>query len=202
MVGNENKVNNFYTVSGGKIVRNHGGNAPEGIVTESRVNKNGNTVYEQKFDFIKGKVIGAGLKSHEEYGDNIELTISDGLEIANLQIKFDSSYGRSFLSKIPNCNFNAILTIKPFQFTAKDTGKAMIGFSILDPIEKVPNFYTKDEPNGLPALKPIKLKGKDTWDNSDQLEFFKQKYAEFCNSFNKEVVNDEIDEEVNEELDF
>ena len=193
MVGNENKVSNYYTVSGGKIVRNYGGNAPEGIITESRINKNGNTVYEQKFDFIKGKVIAAGLKSHEEYGDNIELTISDGNSSANLQMKFDSAYGRSFLSKIPNCDFNAVLTIKPFQFTDKKTGKNVIGFSILDPIEKVPNYYTKDEPNGLPQLKPIKLKGKDTWDNSDQLEFFMAKYLEFCDSLKNNI--DVIDEE-------
>jgi hypothetical protein len=203
MVGNDNRVSNYYTVSNGKIVRSFGGNEPEGIVTQSRVNKNGNTVYEQKFDFIKGKVIEAKLKTHDEYGDNIELTITDGVEVANLQMKFDSAYGRSFLNKIPNCNFDAILTISPYQFTDKNTGKNVLGLSILDPIEKVPNFYTKDNPNGIPQLEKIKLKGKDTWDNSKQLEFYKEKYAEFCTSL-IEVKEPETEsgEEEQEGLDF
>lgn len=185
MVGNENKVSNYYSVSNGKIVRSFGGNRPEGIQTTERVNKNGNTVYEQMFDFIRGRVVGATLKAHEEYGDNIELTIYDGIEKANLQIKFDSAYGRSFLYKIPNCNFENEITIKPYSFVDKETGKNVLGLFILDPIEKVPNFYTKDKPNGLPPMKEVTFKGKKTWDNTDQIKFLKERFEEFCKSFSK-----------------
>ena len=31
--------------------------------------------------------------------------------------------------------------------------------------------YTKDNPNGCPSLKQIKVKGQSTWDDSDMMEF-------------------------------
>lgn len=197
MVGNDNKANNYYNISNGKIVRSYGGNKPEGIETTERVNKNGNTVYEQHFDFIKGKLIKADLKTHEEYGDSIELTITDGSDIAVLQFKFDSSYGRSFLYKTPNLDIKQVVNIKPYSFVSKDTGKTILGMTIYNPLEKVPNYYTREEPNGMPELKPIKLKGKDTWDNSDQLEFLQEKYKEFCAKFlnvESDPVEDDTDD--------
>lgn len=202
MVGNDDKVANFYNISNGKIVRSYGGTKPEGIETTERVNKNGNTVHEQFFDFIKGKIIKAGIKSHEEYGDSIELTLSDGIENAVLQFKFDSSYGRSFLYKIPNLDIKEVVNIKPFSFVAKETGKQMLGVTIYNPLEKVPNFYTREEPNGMPELKPIKLKGKDTWDNSDQLEFLQKTFSEFSANFLDVSEPETIEDLENDDMPF
>ena len=61
MVGTEEKVSNYYNVSNGKIVRSFGKKEPENIETKSRTNKNGEVVYEQLFDFIKGKIVNATL---------------------------------------------------------------------------------------------------------------------------------------------
>ena len=33
------------------------------------------------------------------------------------------------------------------------------------------HFWTRDNPKDLPDLKKIKVKGKDTWDDSDRLDY-------------------------------
>ena len=32
-------------------------------------------------------------------------------------------------------------------------------------------YYTRDNPNGLPQLKKIKIKGKEAWDDTEVMEF-------------------------------
>jgi hypothetical protein len=39
---------------------------------------------------------------------------------------------------------------------------------------KVQPAYTRETPNGFPELKQIKVKGKNTWDDSEQLEFLEK----------------------------
>lgn len=195
MVGNEDKVSNYYSVSNGQIIRSYGGTKPENVETTERVNKNGNTVYEQLYDFIQGKIVDAKLNSHEEYGDSIILTLVSGSQKANLQIKFDSAYGRSFMYKLPNLKLENEVKIVPYSFVDKETGKTRLGLTIYDPLEKVPNYYTKDEPNGMPQLKKVKFKGKDTWDNTDQIAFLKERFAEFFSSLSEVDSGDETEDQ-------
>ena len=35
-------------------------------------------------------------------------------------------------------------------------------------------FFTKNNPNGLPPLQKIKIKGKETWDDSEAMEFLEK----------------------------
>jgi hypothetical protein len=196
MVGTENNVSNYYNISNGKVVRSFGKNEPEGIQTTSRVNKNGDTVFEQNFDFIQGSIVDAKLTEHEEYGSHIVLTISDGETKADLQIKFDSAYGRSFLFKLPNLDVKSNVKIKPYSFVSKDNGKTVTGLNLFNP-NKIDNAYTKDNPNGLPKLKKVKFNGKDQWDKTEQIEFLTEKYNEFLALF-KEI---EVSED-SEDLDF
>jgi hypothetical protein len=196
MVGTENNVSNYYNISNGKVVRSFGKNEPEGIQTTSRVNKNGDTVFEQNFDFIEGAIVDAKLTEHDEYGSHIVLTISDGETKADLQIKFDSAYGRSFLFKLPKLDVKSKVKIKPYSFVSKDNGKTITGLNVFNP-NKVENAYTKDNPNGLPQLKKVKFNGKEQWDKTEQIEFLTEKYNHFLALF-KEV---EVSEE-DEDLDF
>lgn len=58
-------------------------------------------------------------------------------------------------------------------------------------------FWTKDNPGELPSLKKVKIKGKETWDDSDQIEFL-QAYIknEFLPKLNGNViVNQQEDED-------
>ena len=194
MVGTENNVSNYYNVSNGKVVRSFGKTKPDGFETTSRVNKNGDTVYEQNFDFIQGKIVNVSLDTHEEYGDHIKLSLSDGQSVAELQIKFDSSYGRSFLFKLPNFKYSDDVKIKPYSFVDKKDGRTVTGLNLLANNVKVSNYYTKDTPNGLPQLKKVKFNGKDQWDKTEQLEFLKAKFFEFSANFKEVNEVDSIDD--------
>lgn len=199
MVGTENKVSNYYNISNGKVVRSFGKNEPENIKTTSRVNKNGDTVFEQNFDFIEGNIFDAKLTEHDEYGSHIVLTISDGETKADLQIKFDSAYARSFLFKLPNLDIKSKVKIKPYSFVSKDNGKTITGLNVFNP-DKLSNAYTKENPNGLPQLKKVKFNGKEQWDKTEQIEFLTVKYNEFMALFQE--VNLSEDESDNNDLEF
>lgn len=181
MVGNEKKISNYYNVTNGKIVKSYGKTKPEGIDTKSRINKNGDEVFEQIYDYIEGEIKKCFIESHEDFGDSIKIMISDNEKSAELSIKFDSAYGRSFLFKIPNFEYDKKIKIVPYSFINKE-GKSITGLNIFQG-KKIPNFYTKETPNGLPKLKKVKFNGKDQWDKTDQIEFLKEKLNDFCALF-------------------
>jgi hypothetical protein len=60
----------------------------------------------------------------------------------------------------------------------KETKKTMLYLSYADSkgkdgkSENIPWAYTKDEPNGLPPMVQVKVKGQIVWDDSDRQEFF------------------------------
>lgn len=216
MVGHENKVNNYYSVMFGKVVRSLGQNKPENMDhVKERENKNGNIVYEQFYDYIEGRIVGANLQHHEQYGDSIKLKIeNDGLS-AELSIAFNSAYGRSFLFKLPNLDISKDVYIKPLIFTSKE-GKEITTLMLFQNYkiinkklegDKIENAYTKDNPNGLPQLKKVKFNGKEQWDKTDQLAFLKEKFNDFILQFDKQIaqVEPESFEDLvtsEEELDF
>jgi hypothetical protein len=35
----------------------------------------------------------------------------------------------------------------------------------------IKHYFTRDNPNGLPSLKKVKIKGVESWDDSDMMEF-------------------------------
>ena len=183
MVGIENSVGgNYYNVSNGKIVKSFGSNETEGAT--SRVNKVGNTVYEKYFSFIEGNLIDASIKSNEAFGDSIILKLQDEAgELDILQLKFDSSYGRSFLFKIPNLDLSKSMKIVPYSFTNKN-GKEITGLNIYNNA-KVLSAFSREEPNGLPPLKEITFNGKKQWDKTKQLAFLSEIFVEFVSKFKR-----------------
>lgn len=184
MVGNETTVANFYNVTNGKIVRSFGKKEPEGIETKSRVNKNGDTVYELNYDYISGVIKNAEIKNHEEYGDNIVLTLVNGNDSAQLSIKFDSAYGRSFLFKLGGIDLLDEIKIKPYSFLNNE-GKNIIGLNLFQDGKKIKNLYTREAPNGLPPLEEVTFNGKKQWDKTKQINFLKEKFNEFIDPFLK-----------------
>ena len=178
MLGHEQKSNNYYNVAGGKIVRSFGKTKPEGIETQSRVNKNGETVYELIYDFIEGRIAEAKIESSENFGDFIKLKITDGKEVVSLSIGFKSSYGRHFIFRIPNFDFRSAIKIKPYSFI-DDTGKTRIGLVIYQNGQKIASAHTKDDPNGLPQLEQVTFNGETKWDATKQLAFLRERFDDF-----------------------
>ena len=109
-----------------------------------------------------------------------------------LTVKAGSSYHKSFLYAMQNFKAGEEITFNPYNFVGKQDGKKKVGISFLDENgEKIPSFYTKDDPKDLPppVKKNKKKNGKmeTTWNWDDQEEFLEAKFEEWLASYLSEI---------------
>lgn len=156
----------FLTISNGQICKKV--SKPTSISKE-RVNKNGVTVNEEFYKGWKGRITAIEVREHKDYGKfwNVTLTDSDGDAI--LQMQYSSGYSSAFLKTLPNVDLNSDVIITPNMKIEGDKKKATV--FITQHGVPLKHYYTRDNPKGLPELKKIRVKGKDTWDDSDMAEF-------------------------------
>lgn len=155
----------YYGISNGKIVRQFQSKTAHSI---ERVNKNGKTVHEEFYDYLDGVITDIDTKE-SEYGKFWMITLMDGAEKQILQFNYSSGYANGFLKALPNVDLGSKVKLIPK--AEKEGDKTKTTIFINQHGNAVKWFYTKDNPNGLPQLKKVKVKGKDTWDNSDVMEF-------------------------------
>lgn len=158
----------------GRIVKSSKVQNADGTATQ-RINKAGNTVFEEYYPFFTGTLVDIQTKMATEYGDKIifSFVTNDGTSYT-----FDTSlYGSladRLLKTLPNLDLSKKITIAPW---IGDDDKLLITIKQGDTTIKP--FYTKDEPNGLPnwtkVLKadgtPLMTNGKETWDKSACYDF-------------------------------
>lgn len=122
----------------------------------SRTNKNNKTVWEKHFPAIQGILESIEVRKNEHLkAYEYVLHISDVGEHYYLSIPVDSKYGDTFAKKVPNLKFGIEVTVKPFDFEDRETGKKRTGVNLLQdgwPDNKVPYYFTKDNPQGMPWL--------------------------------------------------
>lgn len=155
----------YLSISDGKICRRVQSPTDSSI---QRTTKDGRIVNEEFYNGWMGKI--TNIQTREsEYGKEWQVTIDDGHTPAQLQFKYSSGYAASFLKALPNVNLNAPVTFSP-KITIDGEKKRTTLFLNQDG-KAVKWAYTKDNPNGCPGLKQIKVKGQTTWDDSDMMEF-------------------------------
>lgn len=166
----------FLTISNGKICKK----VPKKTATSvERVNKNGATVHEEFYKGWKGRITAIAVREHKDFGKFWNVTLTDDQGDAILQMNYSSGYSAAFLKILPNIDLNSDVIITPSLKIEGDKKKT----SLFITQHGVPlkHYFTKDNPNGLPELKKIKVKGKETWDDSDLMEFLE-------NMVNTEIV--------------
>jgi hypothetical protein len=172
----------FLNVSDGQIVRQH--QSPIEGVTVTRENKNKKVVHEEFFRAVTGVV--TDIKSKETpFGMVWEISLQDGDDDYVLSFNYSSKYTSCFFRAAPNVDFGAPLTINPWSMKdKKDATKTVIGLSLYQHVaghekkQKVEFAYTRENPGEMPDLVKRKIKGKDTYDDSDQLDFFEKMVKE------------------------
>ena len=155
----------FYSISNGKICRQF--NQPTDT-SKSRVNMNSKTVHEEFYDYIDGVITGIETRT-TTYGKQWVITLEDGEENQVLQMNFSGGYASAFLKILPNVNLNDMVKIIPKLTIEGEKKKTSLFVSQHGTALK--HYYTKDNPNGLPELAKIKIKGKPAFDDSDMMEF-------------------------------
>jgi hypothetical protein len=159
----------YLTISDGQICRKV---LSPTKTSKERVNKNGKTVHEEYYKGWKGRITAIAVRDHPEFGKfwNITLTDQDGDAI--LQMQYSSGYSGAFLKTLPNIDLNSEVIITPsmkIEGAKKKTTVFVTQHGV--PLK---HYYNRDNPNGLPELKQIKVKGKPTWDDSEMMEFLEK----------------------------
>lgn len=164
----------FLSVSDGKIVQRCTEHTPGAI---ARVKKDNTTVYELRFGYIEGLLTSISTKETEWNGAKIKswiLGIHDNGQDYQLEVKFDSSYATSMFKAFgnPAIDFTQPIKFGPYMKVVNDKKKTSIYISQNG--ENIEWYYTKENPNGMPEMKQVIVKGQPVWDNFDQMQFIEQ----------------------------
>ena len=166
-MGLENTTKLIYlNISAGKICRRVGQPTENSI---SRTNKNSMLVHEEYYDRITGIIRDIRTRTHEEYGKSWELCIEDNGHLYALQFKYASGYANGFLRAIKNADLTKQLTLIPH--SKEENGKLKNTLFIHQLGRVLKHYYTKENPNGIPILKKVKVKGVEEWDSTEIMEF-------------------------------
>ena len=158
----------FLQIANGKIVR-QSKTPVEGSV--ARINKLGREVFELFYDSLTGVI--KDIKTREsEYGKSWIVNVNSDGKNYQLEFNYSSGYATTFLKALPNVQFSQPVTLSPKLIIEGDKKKSVLFIS--QDGKGLKHYFTKDNPNGLPDLKKIKIKGKESWDDSDRMEFLEQ----------------------------
>jgi hypothetical protein len=177
----------FLSISNGKLVRSFK-EKTEGAV--SRINKAGREVFEMFYDSLEGTITGVGTKE-SDYGKFLVVQVESNGVNYQLEMNFSSGYSASFLKTLPNVNLSTRVSITP-KLTIDGDKKKSVCF-LNQNGSGLKWAFTRENPNGMPDLVKIKVKGKDTWDDSDRMEFLENNAKNLFVGSNKMVAdNDEV----------
>lgn len=133
-----------------------------------RTTKEGKLVHEEFFKGWKGRITNIATKEND-YGKQWLVTLTDEDGDAILQMPYSSGYSSAFLKALPNVDMDSDVLLSPKMTMEGDKKKTTL--FINQHGKAIKWYYTKDNPNGLPEMKQIKVKGKITWDDSEMMEF-------------------------------
>jgi hypothetical protein len=161
----------FLSITNGKLVRRVD-LGTEGAV--ERTNKNGKQVAELFYTTLTGHITDLSIKENE-YGKFLLVNVKD---IATekkcvLEMNFSSGYTTTFLKALPTADISQNIEISPALIIDGDKKKSVI--FLKQGGYPVKHFYTKDNPKGMPDMVKVKVKGKETWDDTDRIEWLYNK---------------------------
>jgi hypothetical protein len=154
----------YLTISDGRICRRV--QSPT-ATSKERTTKDGKLIHEEQYHGWSGIITDITTRQ-SDYGKDWNITIEDGDTKAILQMKYSSGYASAFLKTLPNVDLSKDVQLMPKSETTD--GKTKTTMFIKQDGKAIKWAYTKDNPNGLPSMKKIKVKGVDVWDDSDMME--------------------------------
>jgi len=180
----------YLSFMSGKFVQRVQEDTPGATPRELKKGPNaGKLVHELHFDTYEGQIYNIETEAGE-YGQRLHIFIDVSTELepdskVKLSLPLSSGPAKGFLSRLPVIDFAKDVVLKGYNIENKETGRFN---SYLVPYQggsKLLSHYTKENPNGLPRMEKIKVKGQEVWDDSAQLEFFE---ALITKTFSAEVA--------------
>ena len=156
---------NYITILGGKFCQR----VPEGTEEAvTRVNKIGNTVHEKFYDSFTGKLESIQVKDGN-YGKTWNFGFRDQEELYILQLSYSNSFSTAFLKMLPNADLTQEMKVSP---SMKEVdGKTKSSLFINQNGVALKHAYTRDNPNGMPDMEQVTVKGELVWDDTKRMEF-------------------------------
>jgi hypothetical protein len=133
-----------------------------------RTTKTGKLVHEEKYDFVEGIITSINTKEND-YGKFWLIGLSDNGENYQIQFNYSGGTASAFLKILPNIDLKRPVKIQPSQKIENDKKKSSLFISQGGNTLKW--FWNKDNTGELPQIEKIKVKGKEVWDDSKQMEF-------------------------------
>ncbi len=156
----------YISIVGGRFCIRVQDNA-EGAV--SRVNKLGKTVWEKYYDNFTGKLVSIKV-TDGAYGKQWVFGFEDAGTVYNLQLGYTNSFAKNIIKILPNADLTKEMKVSPSTKVEADGTKKSSLFINQDG-KALKHAYTKVEPNGLPPMKQVTVKGSLVWDDTDQMIF-------------------------------
>lgn len=180
----------FLQIANGKIVRQFSQPTDKSV---SRVNKMGREVHEEFYDSLVGTI--KDIKVREsEYGKSWQVIIGDDNGTYTLDIKYSSGYAVSFLKALPNADLSQPVALTPRLNIDGDKKQSVLFISQNG--KGLKHYWTKDNPRDLPPMKKIKVKGVETWDDTDRMEYLENFIKENILQKTTPIVQDDSDNDI------
>ncbi len=162
----------FLGIANGKLVKRVSAPTPD---STQRTTKTGKVVNEVFFKDVSGLIKKIEEKT-TDFGRLLSLTVSDGDDKYIIDMNFSSRYASSFLKCFPNLDLTKDVKIMPWEMNDKqDATKKITGITCYQDDgngwAKIVPGHTKDNPNGLPPMVKVKVKGQEVWDDSEMMVF-------------------------------
>lgn len=167
-MGLENREGGKYiTILNGKFAVR----VPEGTAGAiQRVNKLGNTVYEKFYDSFTAKLVNIRTRD-SQYGKNWEFDFRDEGEVWTLQLSYSNSFAKNLLKILPNADVTKEMKLQPAQKV--EDGKTKSSLFVSQDGVTLKHAHTRTNPNGMPEMKEVMVKGQKVLDDTDQVEFLR-----------------------------
>lgn len=179
----------FLQIADGKIVRQHKESTPE---TTQRTTKTGKVVHEEFYKDLTGYIRNITTKEND-YGKQWQISFADSEDLYVVSMPYSSRYAASFLKALPNVDAKEPVRFMPWSMIDKnDPMKKITGITMYQNDVKVLAAFTKEDPNGLPQMKKIKIKGKEQWDDSDMMEFLESSAMDWQKGIQETLVKKEV----------
>ncbi len=159
----------FLSIGDGKITRRVQAPTKD---SKQRTTKQGKVVNEEIYDAISGIITDIKVYDHKDFGKFWNIYLQDGEDIYVLQTNYSGGYSSAFLKALPNVNLAERVRIIP-SLKVEGTKKKVTLF-VNQGGHALKHAYTKDNPNGLPQMVQVKVKGVLQWDDSDMMEFLEK----------------------------
>ena len=155
----------YITILGGRFCQRVQ-EGTEGAIT--RVNKIGNTVHEKFYDSFTGKLEKIEVKDGN-YGKTWNFGFRDREDLYTLQLSYSNSFSTAILKQLPNVDLTQEMKVTPM--VKEVEGKRRSSLFINQNGVALKHAFTRDNPNGMPDMEQVTVKGELVWDDTKRMEF-------------------------------